>query len=172
MTQKAPAGGMRVEVAHPQPGGLDLRLSLVCSVHAFEHAQLYAKISGFLKLQNVDIGDRVKKDQLLAEVYDPEVIEAVKQATAALDQAKANIKVADAKIRSAASLKRASEAMVRQSQAEVATKTATREYRTKQLERIKGLVVRATPSRRSSRTRRRTNTMRPSPTRSRRRPPS
>jgi len=27
------------------------------SVHAFEHAALYSKVSGFLKAQNVDIGD-------------------------------------------------------------------------------------------------------------------
>ena len=166
---KAPAGTMRVEVTHPKPGGLDRRLSQVCSVHAFEHAQLYAKISGFLQVQNVDIGDRVKKDQLLAEIYVPEVLEAVKQAAASLDQAKANIKVADAKIRSAASLKRASQATVRQTQAEVATKTARREY--------PGQAARADQGPRGAQRRRgeapgrgrRTNMTRPSPTRRRRR---
>lgn len=138
----APGGSMRVEVAHPKAGGLDRRLQQVCSVHAFEHAQLYAKVSGFLKVQNVDIGDRVKKDQLLAVIDVPELEKAVEQARAGLAQADANVQVAQAKIRSAEALKRASEASVEQSKADVAAKTAFREYRGKQLERIKGLVTR------------------------------
>lgn len=136
------SGTMRVEVAHPRPGGLERKLTQVCSVHAYEHAQLYAKVSGFLQVQNVDIGDRVKKDQLLAEIYVPEVHVAVEQAAAAVDQAKGNVKVAEAKIRSAEFLKKASEAMVEQARSMVATKTAYREFRTKQLERIRGLVAR------------------------------
>lgn len=136
------AGTMRVEVTHPRRAGLDRKLSQVCSVHAFEYAQLYAKISGFLQIQNVDIGDRVKKDQLLAEIYVPEIQKSVEQAAAALEQSKANIKVAEAKIRSAQSLKKASEAMVEQSRSMVAAKTAYREYRAKQLDRIRGLVER------------------------------
>ena len=120
---------MRVEVTHPRPGGLERKLIQVCSVHAFEHAQLYAKISGFLKVQNVDIGDRVKEGQLLAMIDVPEILKAVDQAAAAVDQAKANIKVAEAKIRSAEFLKKASEAMVEQSRSMVATKTAYRDYR-------------------------------------------
>ena len=140
--ESAAEGTMRVEVAHPRPGGLERRLTQVCSVHAFQYAQLFAKVSGFLKVQNVDIGDRVKKDQLLAEIYVPEVHVAVEQAAAALDQTKGNVKVAEAKIRSAESLKKASEAMVDQSRSMVASKTAYREYRSKQLDRIKGLVQR------------------------------
>lgn len=136
------AGAMRVEVSHPRPGGLERKLVQVCSVHAFEHAQLFAKVSGFLKIQNVDIGDRVKMDQLLDEIYVPEIHKAVDQAAAALDQAKANVKVAEAKIRSAQSLKKASEAMVEQAKTMVVTKTAYRDYRAKQFDRIRGLVAR------------------------------
>jgi RND family efflux transporter MFP subunit len=138
----AAGGTMRVEVIHPKKGGLERRLQQVCSVHAFEHAQLFAKVSGFLKVQNVDIGDRVKRDQLLAELDVPELHKAVDQAKAGLDQAKANIEVAQAKIRSAESLKKASAAMIQQAKADVAAKTAFREYRGKQFERIKGLVLR------------------------------
>ena len=135
-------GTMRVEVSHPRPGGLERKLVQVCSVHAFEHAKLFTKVSVFLKVQNVDIGDRVKKDHLLDEIDVPEIHKAVDQAAAALDQTKANVKVADAKIRSAQSLKKASEAMVEQARSMVATKTAYRDYRSKQLERIRGLVAR------------------------------
>ncbi len=133
---------MRVEVAHPREGGLERKLQQVCSVHAFQYAQLYSKVSGFLKVQHVDIGDRVKKDQLLAVIDVPELLAAVDQADKALDQAKANVQVAEAKIRSAQALKRASEATVEQTKAEVAAKTSFREYRDKQKERIRGLVAR------------------------------
>ncbi len=138
----AAAAGMRVEVAHPSPGGLERKMTQVCSVHAFEHAQLYAKVNGFLKEQSVDIGDRVKRNQLLAVIDVPELVKAVDQAKAALDQAKAMVKVAEAKLSSAKSLKKASEAMLAQRKAEVAAKTSFREYRYKQEERIRGLVAR------------------------------
>jgi RND family efflux transporter MFP subunit len=137
---EAAAPGMRVEVVHPRSGGLERKLSQVCAVHAFEHAQLYAKISGFLKEQSVDIGDRVKRDQLLAVIDVPEILKAVDQAAALLDQSNAMVKVAEAKIRSAESMKKASIAMLGQRKAEVAAKTAFREYRYKQEERIRGLV--------------------------------
>ncbi len=138
----ATQGGMRVEVVHPRPGGLDRKLTQVCAVHAFEYAQLFAKVNGFLKEQPVDIGDRVKQNQLLAVIDVPELIKAVEQAKAALDQAKAMVKVAEAKLSSAKSMKKASEAMLAQRKAEVAAKSSYREYRYKQQERIRGLVER------------------------------
>ena len=42
-------------------------------VHAFNKAELYAKVSGYLIHQKVDIGDAVKKGQVLAEIDVPEL---------------------------------------------------------------------------------------------------
>ena len=42
-------------------------------VHAFNKADLYAKVSGYLVRQRVDIGDIVKKGDVLAEIDIPEL---------------------------------------------------------------------------------------------------
>ncbi len=55
------------------------------TVHAFEYAQLYAKVSGYVETLTVDRGSRVKKGELLLSLYVPELVAAVKQAEASLD---------------------------------------------------------------------------------------
>ncbi len=136
------SAGLPVEVALPRKGGIERTTTQAGSVHAFEHASLYSKISGYLKLQSVDIGDRVKKDQLLAVIEDPEVDKAVDQNRASLDQSKARVKVAEAKIRSATADKEAADAMVKQSETEVTAKVSNHELQEKQFARIRGLVQR------------------------------
>ena len=134
--------GLPVEVAHPRQGGIERTTTQAGSVHAFEHAALYAKVSGYLKVQNVDIGDRVKINQLLAVIEDPEVDKAVEQNQASLDQAKAKVRVAEAKIRSAQATKMASEALVKQAKAMIVAKTSNEHLQKIQLARIAGLVAR------------------------------
>src|SRR5262245_45810849 len=64
-TAKSPTEVLpRVEVVAPVPGGLVRTTTQPGSVHAFEHADLYAKVSGYLKTQSVDIGDQVKTGQV------------------------------------------------------------------------------------------------------------
>ncbi len=134
--------GLPVEVALPQPGGIERTTTQAGSVHAFYHATLFAKVSGYLKEQYVDIGDRVKVGQLLAVIDDPEVDKAVEQNQAALDQAKAKVKVAEAKIRSAEAARDAAEAMVKVSDTMVVAKRSNEDLQKKQLTRIAGLVAR------------------------------
>ena len=139
--QKSSAG-LPVETAHPRKGGIERTTTQAGSVHAFEHAALYSKVSGYLKVQNVDIGDRVKRDDLLAVIEDPEVDKAVEQNKASLDQAKAKVRVANAKIRSAQASQQAAEAMVKQARTMVTAKVSNEILQKKQLERIAGLVAR------------------------------
>jgi HlyD family secretion protein len=138
----ANTGAMPVEVAHPRKGGIERTTNQSGSVHAFEFADLYAKVSGYLKMQNVDIGDTVKRDQLLAEIDDPEVLKAVDQMKAMLDTSKAKVKIAEARIKSAEAEVKSSQALVTQSQVGVVTQEANVSLRTKQLARIEGLVQR------------------------------
>jgi HlyD family secretion protein len=138
---KSPVG-LPVEVVHPRQGGIERTTTQAGSVHAFDHASLYAKVSGFLKVQNVDIGDRVKQGQLLAVIDDPEVDKAVDQNQAALDQARAKVRVAEAKIRSAQATKEAAEAMVKVSESMIVAKLSNQDLQAKQLKRITGLVER------------------------------
>ena len=133
---------MPVEAVHPRQGGIERTTTQAGSVHSFEHAALYAKVSGYLKVQNVDIGDRVKQGQLLAVIDDPEVDKAVDQNKASLDQAQAKVRVAEAKVRSAQAAKEAAEAMVKVSESMVVAKLSNEDLQKKQLKRIAGLVAR------------------------------
>lgn len=136
------AGALPVEAVHPQQGGIERRTTQAGSVHAFDYASLYAKVSGYLKVQNVDIGDRVKRGDLLAVIDDPEVDEAVKHNKAALDQAQAKVKVAEAKIRSAQAAQQAAQALVKQSETMVIAKLSNEDLQRKQLLRVHSLVER------------------------------
>jgi len=71
------------------------------STQAFAMAEIYARATGYIDKRNVDIGDRVKQGELLAELAVPEQDDQISQneATlnqlrAALDQAQANLKLA------------------------------------------------------------------------------
>src|SRR5208282_2176782 len=71
------------------------------STQAFAAAEIYARATGYIDKRNVDIGDRVKQGELLAELAVPELDDQISQneATlnqlrAALDQTQANLKLA------------------------------------------------------------------------------
>ena len=77
-------------------------------VNAYEQASIFPKLSGFIKKWNVDIGDRVKKDQVLATLFIPELEEEYnfKRATVSLEivlveQAKKVVDAADGTLKAA-----------------------------------------------------------------------
>lgn len=65
---------VKVEVVKPARGGQQRMTNQPGTVHAFEEVELYAKTSGFLKMLGVDIGSRVKKGEVLAEIDSPETL--------------------------------------------------------------------------------------------------
>ena len=72
-------------------------LALPGSIQPITEAPILARTDGYIQRRLVDIGDRVKSGQLLAEIDAPELVDQVaqakaaeKQAEAALDQATAN----------------------------------------------------------------------------------
>jgi HlyD family secretion protein len=78
------------------------------NIEAYERTPLYAKIAGYVQKWNVDIGDRVHKDDVLAELYIPEMEVELKQKEASVRQALSEIKQAEsAVLRSQAELKHA-----------------------------------------------------------------
>src|SRR5580704_3605184 len=62
---------VRVEQVAQHQG--NVQVSLPGTTLAFEAANIYARASGYLLKRYVDIGDRVKAGQLLAEITAPEV---------------------------------------------------------------------------------------------------
>jgi RND family efflux transporter MFP subunit len=60
----------------------------------YEQTPIYTKIAGFAKEPRFDIGDRVKKGQLLVDLFVPEVVQDLRVKAARVDQAKADLKQA------------------------------------------------------------------------------
>src|ERR1700720_3505121 len=58
----------RVEVARPRRVTVAQRLQTNATLEAFEEADLFAKVSGYLSDVRVDIGDHVKAGQVLAVI--------------------------------------------------------------------------------------------------------
>ncbi|OYV85893.1 MAG: hypothetical protein B7Z73_12700, partial [Planctomycetia bacterium 21-64-5] len=123
---------LKVKVVHPKKGGLVRTSTQPGVLHAFQYADLYAKASGYLTAQAVDIGDTVERGQLLAEIFDPEVQQKAEEAAAAVEQAKADVELAAARITAAQAAVAAAEAVVAQRQAQVARYTAARIFREKE----------------------------------------
>jgi len=84
-----------VEVIHPQQLSVVDEISLPGSAQAFTDTPIYARTSGYLKAWNVDIGSRVKRDEVLAEIETPEVDQQLEQAQADLKNAQANLALAE-----------------------------------------------------------------------------
>ena len=129
----------RVDVVHPERGGIRRLTIQPGTVHAFEWADLYAKASGFLKGQSVDIGSTVKRGQVLAEIDAPELEEDVEQAAASHEQAKAQIEQAVARIETAEAERDTASASEAQTRADLERLVAKRSMTQKQFERVKSL---------------------------------
>jgi RND family efflux transporter MFP subunit len=90
------AGSVRVEVITAKTLSSDRALSLPGVVKPLEETKIYPRASGYVRKWNVDIGDKVKEGQLLAEIDTPELDAQIAQARAQLAAAKASVKQATA----------------------------------------------------------------------------
>ena len=106
-----------VNAVRPRRATLHRNIEQPGQIEAFERTALYSKIPGFVERYHLDIGDRVRKGQLLAELWVPEVVEDLhqKEATVIEDealivQAQEMLRVAEAKVTQADATLRWSEA--------------------------------------------------------------
>ena len=83
-----------VSVIHAELGSPVTDLTVPGTVQAFSESPIYARISGYLRVWNVDIGAHVRKGQLLAVIEAPEVDQQLRQARAMLSQTQANLELA------------------------------------------------------------------------------
>jgi RND family efflux transporter MFP subunit len=83
-----------VNTAKPTAAQADSELILPGNVVAYMEAPIYARTSGYLQAWYMDIGARVHKGDLLAEIDTPEVDQQLGQARADLDTAVANSRLA------------------------------------------------------------------------------
>ena len=81
---------LTVVTAQPQLSDAGNELVLPGIVQAYTESPIYARTNGYLRIWYTDIGARVHKGQLLAEIETPEVDRELAQARADLDTAEAN----------------------------------------------------------------------------------
>ncbi len=130
---------LRVEVVSPEKGKMDRTTSQPGTVQPFETVQLFARVSGYLESQTVDIGSVVKKGEPLAKIAVPELDKQVQRNKAALAQAVARVAQMDSRLVSAREEQKAADAVVRQSEAAKKAADAWVRFREKQFGRMKEL---------------------------------
>ncbi|HKW18079.1 MAG TPA: efflux RND transporter periplasmic adaptor subunit [Terriglobales bacterium] len=89
-TQAVPS----VEIIHPTVEPPQSELTLPSTLQAYIESPIYARTTGYLGRWYKDIGAKVKKGDLLADIETPEVDQELMQARAARDQAEAQLKLA------------------------------------------------------------------------------
>jgi multidrug efflux pump subunit AcrA (membrane-fusion protein) len=102
-------------------------------VESYERTSIYPKVTGYIEKWNVDIGDKVKKDEELAKLFVPELVEdlgtkkatveldkeRIEQALTIVDVAKADVSAAEARLEEARSILAKYEAQVERWDSEV-----------------------------------------------------
>lgn len=76
-------------------------LSLPGNMQAIIESPILARADGYVVKRNVDIGDKLKKDQFMAEIYAPDLDQQVKQARATLQQSHAALAQSEASLEQA-----------------------------------------------------------------------
>ena len=89
------AARILVETAHPQKSIGMMHLQLPGQAMPFSDSPIFAQTSGYLKKWYFDIGARVKKDDVLAEIDTPTVDQQLAQAQAQLKVAQAAFNLAE-----------------------------------------------------------------------------
>ena len=86
----------RVTVVRAKMGPASIDLQLPGSVEAVTEVAIHARADGYVRRRLVDIGDRVRAGQLLAEIESPELAEQMRQAAATELRARAALRQAEA----------------------------------------------------------------------------
>jgi RND family efflux transporter MFP subunit len=88
---------LRVATVEASPGTLSV--TLPGTTAAFAAANVYARATGYIAKRNVDIGDRIKAGELLAQLAVPELDDQISQNEATLEQLKSAVNQAEAQRR-------------------------------------------------------------------------
>jgi HlyD family secretion protein len=139
-SDQAESGPVRVHVERVKRGDFTVETSQPCELTAGQTSVVFARVPGVVTRMAVDIGDRVKRGQLLAELeclqLGPETAEAealVSAAEAEQEQSRAAVQESEANLAAA-------QADQQKVEADVEVAAVTLKYRERQYERTKELV--------------------------------
>src|SRR5437868_615493 len=85
-----------VAVAPPSAKALNPTIDLPGRLEAYSRAPIFARVSGYLKSWNADIGARVKAGQVIAEIEAPDLDQQLLQARADLASAQSSARLSEA----------------------------------------------------------------------------
>ena len=139
-TSEDESGAVRVTVVQPTVEPLRRVTSQPAHIEPFEQTSLFAKASGFIAEVKADIGDRVKKDQVLVELSIPEMEQERVQKLAAIEETRAAVGQSEARVVAAQSMIDASVARRDEAVATIAQQDAEVAYRQSEHARIVELV--------------------------------
>ena len=83
-----------VYFVNPKPGNPSKRLLLPGTLQGYAETPIYARTSGYVEHWYKDIGDHVRKGELLAQLDTPEVMQQLAEAKATRSQTEANLQLA------------------------------------------------------------------------------
>jgi multidrug resistance efflux pump len=131
---------LQVKVIKPRRDpAFTMTVSEPAYVEAYYKAPLKAKVSGPVKFVKKDIGARVKKDEVLAVIDVPDLIEAVKQANKVIDQRKRDEELAQTKVEVARAEIAVAQSTVAMKQKLLGAANAIRDFRYKLWKHYEGL---------------------------------
>jgi HlyD family secretion protein len=130
----------QVEVVKPQVRDITREVGQPSFVEAYEQTAIYAKLPGYIQEWKVDIGNRLKKDQVLATLFIPELRQELAQKTALVKQDRALIDQADKLVEVARANLKAADAQVKQARANVGQSEALVVRWESEVKRLTGLV--------------------------------
>jgi multidrug efflux pump subunit AcrA (membrane-fusion protein) len=99
----APQDALTVAVSKAATDSLARNLVLTAEFKPFQEVDVMAKIAGYIKQINVDVGDRVKENQILATLEIPEMEDDLRRASAAVDRSQAEVRRAQDELQRAES---------------------------------------------------------------------
>ncbi|MCH7987722.1 MAG: efflux RND transporter periplasmic adaptor subunit, partial [Planctomycetes bacterium] len=122
---------VRVRVVRPQKTTLKRTTTQPATLHAFHQAELFAKVSGYLKVLKVDIGDLVEEDDVLGTIDVPELVKArerqlatIRRLTAEEKRSQAGIDLAKANVQAAVAFRNQAKADINKTDAQLTANRA------------------------------------------------
>ena len=111
-----PASEVSVKTTHPKRQSLAQVVEQPGRIDAYEQAPLFAKVTGFVDKVNVDIGAKVHKGDVLAELSLPEMDKELLQKQAAVALAQSEIEQAEKAVKAAEAVYQTAQSLVQEAQ--------------------------------------------------------
>ncbi|HTU25521.1 MAG TPA: biotin/lipoyl-binding protein, partial [Pirellulales bacterium] len=110
----------RVSLVRPQRRNIERTVGQPAFINAYEQTSIYPKIPGYVKQWNVDIGDRIERGLLMADLFVPELDAQLQQQQAEVARDEVMIEVAKQQVEASDKQLQAATAEFERAQADVA----------------------------------------------------